>query len=147
MTNFIKRETGFLMLEVVIATLIVTVALVAAVGMFISSTHANADAAEYTVAASLAQKQLEMLKIKDPINYWSKLDLTTPIDISWQDSAQTIPVKINNKTYIVKTIAQTCPESANLVQVIVTVTWTNASQRPISSVQITTSYPKVKLQN
>lgn len=147
MTKLFKQQTGFLMLEVVIATLIITVALVAAVGMFISSTQANADAAEYTVAASLAQKQLEMLKTKDPINYWSKIDLSTPSEISWQDSTQSLPLKVNNVSYNVKTVAANCPENANLVQVTVTVSWNKSSPRPDSSVQITTSYSKVTMQN
>ena len=147
MTKFFKQQTGFLMLEVVIATLIITVALVAAVGILMTSTQANSNAAEYTVAASLAQKQLELLKTKDPGNYWSKLELSSPSEISWQDNNEAIPLKVNNVSYNVKTIASSCPENSNLVQVTVTVIWNNTGSRPESNVQITTSYPKITMQN
>lgn len=147
MAKILGRQTGFLMIEVVIAILIITVALVAAVGMFINSTHANANAAEYTAAASLAQKQLEMLKTKDPVNYWSKLDLSSPSEIAWQDSTQATPLKVNNVSYNVGTMASSCPESSNLVQVTITVTWNNSTPSPSSSVQVTTFYPKISMQN
>lgn len=147
MTIMLQRQNGFLMIEVVLAVLIISVALVAALGMFITSTHANADAADYMVATTLAQKQLELLKIKDAQNYWSKLELTAPTKIAWQDTSVAYPPVLNGVNYQVDTTASFSPENQNLVQVTVTVTWDKPDGRPNSIVQLTTSFSKIPLQN
>lgn len=147
MTRILQRQNGFLMVEVVLAVLIISVALVAALGMFITSTQANADAAEYTVATTLAQKQLELLKTKDAQNYWAKLELTAPAKIDWQDTEVAYPPLLNGVNYQVDTTASLSPENQNLVQVTVTVTWDKPNGRPNSIVQLTTFFSKVTLQN
>lgn len=50
------------MIEVIVAIVVVSVALLAAAGMFIQSTHATLRSADYTVATALGQETLEKLK-------------------------------------------------------------------------------------
>ncbi|MPM29714.1 hypothetical protein SDC9_76254 [bioreactor metagenome] len=137
--KILARQNGFLMLEVMLAVLIVSVALVAVLGMFINSTKANADAAENTVAATLAQKQLEMLKTKDH-NYWANFAPNAQTSISWLDIDKPVP-----QGYAVNTVAMPCPENASLVQVTVTVTWNAPNSPAARNVKITTFYPKIPL--
>ena len=119
-----KSQQGFLMVEVLIAIVIISIALVAAAGMFIQSTKNNTAADEYTVAVSLAQKQMELLKSKMTTNDWANLASTS---LSWQGE-ESHPVVLNNKTYTIATVAENCPEdSVNLVQVRVTVSWLDKS--------------------
>ncbi|MDD4600414.1 MAG: hypothetical protein PHQ46_05090 [Negativicutes bacterium] len=140
MNKTLSQQNGFLMLEIVLAVLIISIALVASLGMFINSTKANANAAEYTLAATLAQKQLEMLKLKDPHTYWAVFDLTTQTPIAWQDNTNQPPA-----SYTVDTVASVCPENLDLVQVKVTVTWNKPTSDSNPSVTLTTFYPKISL--
>ena len=126
-----NNQKGFLLVEVIVATVIISVALVAMIGMFISSTIANRSAADYTVATNLAQQQLEVLKTK-PTNYWAT---TTNIpDISQ-------PVGIPPYTYTIRTTVSACPEDpTNLVEVVVKIIWTDRGAS--RSLQATTFYNK-----
>lgn len=131
-------QSGFLMIEVIIATLIVSIALVAAAGMFIQSSKVNADADQYTVAAGLAQMQLELLKQWTPGD-WSSNISSFPANIEWQGTENN-PVLIDHITYTVSTVAEVCPEdSVNLIQARVTVAWVN------KSLTMTAYYSKTKL--
>lgn len=133
------NQKGFLMVEVIVATVIISVALVAISGMFINSTIANRKAADYTVAANLAQKQMELLKVQ-PSSYWAAISVF-PKNISWQDSSETTPLSINNITYTITTTADVCSEDSNLVQVTVAVSW---DDRGVSrALQLTTFYAKI----
>lgn len=60
--KYIIKQNGFLMVEVLIAVVIITVALVSVAGMYIQSTKAGIQATDYTMAASLAQDRMERLK-------------------------------------------------------------------------------------
>ncbi|MEN6413518.1 MAG: prepilin-type N-terminal cleavage/methylation domain-containing protein [Veillonellales bacterium] len=135
-----KGQQGFLMLEVVIATVIISLALVAAAGMFIQSTKANSSAADYTVAANLAQKQLELLKNKD-VSYWT-IHASEP-NIPWQDTGETLPLTINQIRYNITTQSTVSPENSYLVQVVVTVSWTDPGKNSQRTVQMTAFYPLI----
>ena len=133
-----QQEKGFLMIEVVIAIVIISIALVAAGGMFIQATRANTSASQYTAATALAQEQLERLK-QQPSTYWK--GLTVPRDISLE-SGGISSVTLNSVAYTITTNAKTCPEDAtNLVQVEVTVSWNSNA----NSVMMTGFYPKISL--
>lgn len=68
--SFINHDQrGFLMIEVTVSILILSVALVAIAVIFSQATQANIRASEYTVATNLAQEQLEILKSKDNL-FW-----------------------------------------------------------------------------
>ena len=134
-----EKQTGFIMIEVIVATVIISIALVAAVGMFIQSTQANASASDYTVAVNLAQKQLEMLKTTQTPADWAGLSL--PCDMPWQDTAAMPPRTLNHITYnITTTVVQSVEDSTNLVEVIVQVNWVRGGNH---SVQMTAAYPKI----
>ncbi|MEN6566020.1 MAG: prepilin-type N-terminal cleavage/methylation domain-containing protein [Veillonellales bacterium] len=135
-----KEQQGFLMLEVVVATVIISLALVAAAGMFIQSTRANSSAADYTVAANLAQKQLELLKNKD-VSYWT-IHANDP-NIPWQDTGETLPLTINRISYTITTQSTVSPENSYLVQVVVTVSRTDPGNSSQQTVQMTSFYPLI----
>lgn len=125
-------QRGFIMADVVLAIMIIGIALIAIAGMFIQSTRATWGAADYTEAISLAQKQLELLKLK-PATYWS--NLTLPATLGWQGTVgETSP-------YSVVTTASVSSENNNLVEVIVVVSWTQQGQS--QQVQLTSFYSMV----
>ncbi|HEY3423198.1 MAG TPA: type II secretion system protein [Negativicutes bacterium] len=137
-----SSQDGFLMVEVVFTTVIISLALVAAVGLFIQATLANGSAADYTVAANLAQKQVALLNANYTAAQWNAMTLPNN-DIPWQDTnyGESVPILLNNRLYNVTTSVIACPEDAsNLVEVTVNVTWTGRGAT--QSVQITTAFPK-----
>jgi Tfp pilus assembly protein PilV len=58
----IRDKQGFLMIEVLLATVVISVALLAVAGMFIQSTKATSNSADYTAATAIAQDYLEQIK-------------------------------------------------------------------------------------
>lgn len=110
----LKTNKGFILAEVMLAMLIISVALVAISGMFTQAIQADLMAKDYTVAANLAQKQLELLKNRPP-EYWAGLPL--PAIIPWSDGAQ---LPSSRYTLLTKAVA-TAHDS--LVEVRVTVSW------------------------
>ena len=133
-----QKEKGFLLIEVVIAMVIISIALVASGGMFIQATRANSEAEQYTAATTLAQEQLERLKQKD-YTYWASLSPGTTI--GWQGTGSVPnPVLLNNLYYTVTTMTETADDPAHLVQVKVTVSWSGTK-----SVVMTAVYPKIAL--
>ncbi len=115
----LKANRGFILVDVIIAFLILSVALVPILGMFIQALRVEALAGSYNTASNLAQTQLELLKSQPP-EYWNGLEL--PCTISWQDSSQLPPPVYDLKTYAVTTAA-----SNHLVQVTVVVYWQESS--------------------
>lgn len=113
----LKTEYGFIFVDVIIALLILSVALLPIFGLFIQALRVNALASGLTIAGNLAQTQLELLKAR-PREYWRDLDL--PCSIGWQDSRQLLPA------YTVQTYAITAAVNNQLVQVTVVVYWQEA---------------------
>jgi len=139
-----SKQQGFLLIEVVITTVIITIALVAAVGMFIQSTRANANAEKYTVAVSLAQKQLEFLKSRKGTTDWVNIALPgtgeIELDAAWQSEVNNT-LLLNHTTYTLHSWAEACPEdSANLIQVRVTVAWSDSTG---DSLEVTSFFSKL----
>lgn len=124
----LQTKKGFLMIEVVIAIVIASIALVAAAGMFIQATKVSSEAEQYTTATALAQEQLERLK-QQPYTFWAAPTF----------SPNPYTVTLNNVVYTVTTVTETGDDSAHLVQVKVTVSWGGAK-----SVVMTTVYSKMK---
>lgn len=117
--NSIRDERGFTLIEVVMATSILVVALIPILLMFNTGVKATNKANYHSVALSLAQERVEQLRDS---NY---NDIT-----SATDAAITIDLATFNRTLTV-----TEPES-NLKQIIVTVSWTDLDQS--QSVSLTT---------
>ena len=134
----IRKEKGFLLIEVVIAMVIISIALVSATGMFIQATKANSEAEQYTTATTLAQEQLERLK-QWKHSDWASLSAG---DIPRQGTGTVAnPVTVNNIAYTITTITETADDPARLVQVKVTVSWSNETKK----VEMTAVYPKIPL--
>lgn len=110
----LKTNKGFILAEILLAICIISVALTAIFGMFTQAIQADLRAKDYTVAANLAQKQLELLKTHPP-GYWA--DLTLPAVIAWSDQGQP-----PNSRYTVLTNA-VATNHDSLAQVTVTVSW------------------------
>ena len=126
----LKTNKGFILAEVMLAMVIISVALVAISGMFTQAIQADIRAKNYTVAANLAQKQLELLKIKPP-EYWAGRAL--PAVIPWCDQAQLPSSRYTLTTNAVATGYE------GLVEVRVTVSWL---ERGIDNkLQFVTLYP------
>lgn len=127
-------QKGFLLIEVLVATVIISVALVALGGMFIQATRANSQASQITTATNLAQEQLDLLKS------WTKEDWVAyaPLVIPWKGTG-TSPVLQNNVNYTVTTVVEACTEdNIHLVQVKVTVSWPQGG----NGIVMTAFYPK-----
>ncbi|MEL7632646.1 MULTISPECIES: hypothetical protein [Sporomusa] len=125
----LRRQNGFIMAEVVVGMMLTSIVLLAVTGMFLQSTKAANGAAEYTAAANLAQKQLELLKLRSD-TYWKNLAL--PASIAWQGTAAA------TGPYSVATTAFVSIDDSRLVEVVVVVSWTRQGQA--RQVQLTTFY-------
>lgn len=108
------------------------IVLLAVTGMFLQSTKAASGAAEYTAATNLAQKQLELLKLRSD-TYWKNLVL--PASIAWQGTAA------ETGLYSVATTAFVSIDDGSLVEVVVVVSWTRQGQA--RQVQLTTFYSSI----
>ena len=144
-----QKEKGFLLIEVVIAMVIISIALVAATGMFIQATRANSEAEQYTTATTLAQEQLERLKktandssadTAGYLAYWKTFNVGSTINRLGGTGANPNSVPLNNITYTVTTTVVSVDNPARLVEVKVEVTWSGTK-----SVVMTALYPKIKL--
>lgn len=110
--RYIREQHGFLMIEALLGTVIITVALVAAVGMFILSTQATSSSADYTAATAIAQDYLESVKAGL---------LTTPFSPSYSET-------LNNITYTIVLEEAVSAIDNRLYQETVTVSWTMRGQ-------------------
>jgi len=123
---------GFILMDVLFATLVLSVALLPISGMFAQAIRADTLARDYTGAANLAQQQLELLKTQ-PVEYWQ--ELSEPCLIPWQDTSQLPPAP-----YVVTTSAMDVPEKT-VVQVRVNVTWQEGDKN--CNLEFITLYPKL----
>jgi len=129
MIDRLKTNNGFILAEVTLAILMISIPLVAIVGMFTQAIQADSMAKDYTIAANLAQKQLELLKTQPP-NYWA--GRTLPAVIPWLDQEQLPSARYGVTT---KAVATT---DDSLVEVTVTVTW--QARGTESTIQFVTLY-------
>jgi Tfp pilus assembly protein PilV len=132
-------QAGFVMAEVILAVMIIATALLATAGMFIQSVRSNNNAAQYTVATNLAQKQIELLKLKSH-NYWSNQSM--PAELAWQDNTEALPVTVKGVHYYVTTTATTSTEDSNLTEIVVVVYWSRQGQ--VCDVRMTSFFSKLE---
>ena len=114
---------GFIFIEVSLAIIIISIALIVVAGLFVPSTAAYSNAADYTVAANLAQKQLELLKAQ-PSSFWN---VELPVAVDWQGK-EVQPINLNTINYYISTKALSTDSSNSLVEVQVTVSWTKGNR-------------------
>lgn len=122
----LRCQKGFLLVESLLAILVITIALTAAMVMYVQSSKAGVVSVETSTATALAQKQMELLKTQ-PATYWASLTLTSPQNIAWQDTSQPMPLVKNNISYTVTTTASQATQDISLVQVTVQVSWSGKS--------------------
>lgn len=95
------------MIEVLVATVVISVALLVVAGMFIQSTNMTANSADYTAATAIAQDYLEQIKAGLLIAPFAT-ETTT----------------LNNVTYSVMPQETVSDLDSRLYQETVTVSWT-----------------------
>lgn len=119
----LKCQKGFLIIETLIAVIVISIALVAIGNIFIQSVSSTKTSDNYVIAANLAQQQIETLKRQPP--NWNNLNLPERL----------LEESTNNftSTFIITVDAIQCvePNSTNLVEVIVTINWTE-NGRPLT---------------
>jgi Tfp pilus assembly protein PilV len=139
-------QQGFLLIEVLLAIVIISTALIAIGGLFLHTGKSASTSTEYTTAANLALKQFEYLKLRqqgtNPI-----LTTTTTYPYKrndWLDSDLETTATSSNPVFSVNTTAVQCTEenASTLVEVTVTVSWHN-KQSIAYAVPFTTFFPKV----
>ena len=125
------------MVDIVLAVIITSVALTAVAALFVPATVNYSNAADYTAAVNLAQKQLELLKVR-PSSVWAAESV--PCSIEWQDVTESLPIRLNNVDYQVETQVLSTTVSNFLVEVQVTVNWTRG--KIPQTIQMTAFYSK-----
>ena len=110
-------QAGFILVEILFAIIIISVAVMAAAAMFIPATQAYSGAADMTAAAALAQKQVELLKAQPP-SFWRE---SLPETVPWQGT-ETMPLRLNGVEYRIITRLQ-APAGNSLIETQVTVDW------------------------
>jgi len=140
MYNKMRRQQGFLLVDILLAVFIISTALLAIASFYIQSTQATVRSNQYTVATNLAQRQLELLK-KKPATDWAAYT-TFPTTIPWQDTSID-PSKLSPPVIITTTVKQCSEDATNLVEVIVIVNGTNAQAN--YSETFTAFFPKSTL--
>jgi len=126
----IQTTKGFILVEVVLAMVIISVALIPISTLFIQAIQANGIAKDYTMAANLIQKQLELLKACSP-EQWAACAL--PCTIPWIDTTELPPPR-----YRLTTSASLSAADEHLVEVTVTAAWQDRGKQ--CSMQFVTLY-------
>jgi type IV pilus assembly protein PilV len=103
-----RRESGFTMVEVLVALFIMTISLAALIGLTASGMKANAYARHATEASVVAEDKLEQLRVMTPANLTSGNDTcdakafvtatgsyTRTWTVSWNGSLATLTVRVS----------------------------------------------------
>jgi len=113
----LKQQQGFMLAEVVVAILIISVALLGISSMFVQTSRAVSDNGNTAIAVNYAQRQIEILKTQSPV-WWSTHCSNVIAEIEWLDGAST------TGDYAVTTTVIDFPVgTTNLARVNVTVGW------------------------
>lgn len=117
----IKKQDGFLLMDVVLAMLIITVALVAIAGMYTQSLQTNSRASNYTIATNMAQQRIEEVKRdieerQNSIKNWN--NVTYPFTIT--AAGNEIP---NSTIETVASLLTPSDRDCKIVVITVTVNW------------------------
>ena len=110
--DMLKRQSGFSLLEVMIALVILAVALLALAGLMTTSTAYNASGSRVTEASVLAQDKLEEFRAMR----WDDVQATPP-------GPETDPVSKIGSTGIVYTRNWNVAQNGNIKTITITVNW------------------------
>jgi Tfp pilus assembly protein PilV len=120
---YLRQQKGFLLLEVVIAIIIISTALLGTAGLLRQAALAVTDSSEESAALFLAQKRLERLKKQDAA-FWQ---VNCPSrNIPFPDEPS--PVILNGCSYTIRTVADKFPiigmkRTVVLAKITVSVSW------------------------
>jgi len=85
--NLFKKSSGFTLIEVLVALIILSIALLSLAGLMASTTRNNASGGHLTEAATLAQDTLERLRVAPlediPLTYNTSTTLNSGITYTW----------------------------------------------------------------
>jgi len=113
-TNKLQSEQGFLLVDVVVAIVILSVALLAIHSLFVQAMQETILARDYTQGSNLARTQCELLKTYPP-QYWA--NLAEPSLMDFQANREE-----GMSRYSIQTIATPIADE-HLVQVVVRANW------------------------
>lgn len=145
--RLIKCDRGFLLVDLLIAILIITVALISIAGLFLQSNRAAKASSEHMTASNLAQRQFEQLKI---IQQGATPILTTetnyPFEFTdWLSNDLERDAADSQTPFSVRTraIRSTEQNATNLLEVTVIISWRN-NQNVLINTPFTTFFPVVR---
>ena len=115
-----NKQSGIILIDVLVAVVVLSVALLAVAVMFTNSTKNTAEAWQNTVATNIAAEQMNRLKTFNS-GQWAAAGAT----IVWQGGGGSNAVTIDGTTYTVTTTVHTPTEtgSTGLAEVRTTVSW------------------------
>ncbi len=96
--NRTKKQSGFTLIEVMIALIILAVGLLALMTMQVVSIRANAFSSEMTYAAMLGQSRLEDVRNMDYDTVTALSPVTLPVDPTTKGIAYTIERQVQDNT-------------------------------------------------
>jgi Tfp pilus assembly protein PilV len=126
-SNRVTDETGFGLIELVIAMVILQVALLALVGVFSSSSVALGRAAQINTAAALADQQMELYR-------------AMPYDAIGLDTTATLPSTYTSDTSVCPTGGSTTCNNSAPVNNTSTDTWSCAASPPNGYTSVATYF-------
>ncbi len=118
MTNLVKEERGFSLIEIVVALVLLSIGILAIAGMQMASVRGNFFSSNISQAALLALDQLETLKNQDITSADLRRGTHTP---------QAIPGTIFSRGWNVSDVPGTTS-----ISITMTVTWSDPSNHSIS---------------
>jgi len=129
-----KKPDGFSLIEVLIALVILSIALLALAGLMASTTTNNAGGSHLTEAATLAQDMLERLRLT-PLNILNDNGVAAGAPQTDYPPSPTATNFTYTRTW---TCSQNIPASGNLHTITVTVSWVDSTAHSITIVSAVT---------
>jgi Tfp pilus assembly protein PilV len=135
-----KCQHGFLIIEIIIAVLILSIALVAIVRVFPKPLQLSSISLRRSAAANLAQQAVETLKASDAA-FWNSIDEKTDIDFSEHSHIMTVKQSVNQIEYTIQGTVQPHTSLLNGI-VVATITVSYIEDGKIQSQKYVTYFTK-----
>lgn len=133
----IKKQNGYIYMDVVVAVFIVGVSLVAISALLTQSSQASASAARYNAATNIARQQMEVLKQYSSA-FWDNPQL--PNSLPWQGTEAELFTN-GTEFSVITAIEQMDIIDTTLVKVTVRVYWQEKEKQKY--IQLITYFSKV----